>query len=70
MLPAPCPHRGVEHIGDVEGHPEGHIGLDQVQHLERDIHQINRFNSYRETGERGRTKERETERGEERKIVK
>lgn len=33
MLPAARPHQGVEDVGDIKGHAQRHVGLDQVQHL-------------------------------------
>lgn len=47
VLPAADAHRRVEHVGDVEGHAQRHIGLHQVQHLshahsrEIDIQSVN-----------------------------
>ena len=33
VLPAAAAHRRVEHVGDVKGHPQRHVRLDQVQDL-------------------------------------
>ena len=33
VLPAPGAHGRVEDVGHVQRHPQGHVGLHQVQHL-------------------------------------
>lgn len=36
VLPSSRSHRGMENIGHMERYSQGHIRLDQIQHLQRD----------------------------------
>ena len=43
MLPSSYTGRWVEHVGDEEGHTQGHEGLDQIEDLYGNNSEINKY---------------------------